>query len=392
MVTFQEFVERARKVHGNNCEYFEDEFVKMSVNTKMWCNIHKLYFWQRPDSHANGKGTIGCPECVKIKAQSGNQRKLQKNKETFFKEAPIIHQDKYEYFEENYKDRATHMQIWCKKCQKFFPQSPECHLRGQGCPSCGSTRSNQLRFDLAKKNFFAKMFTMHEKDYIFDKFEYKGANIDGKLWCVSCNKYIWMSPSSLLSGQNCYDCSLKRVAKEKRNRYGKVFKPKYYQKYPNGYDLSQFIYLGSDVKGIAICEKHGEFLITPSDLLRGYNCPDCSKSKGEIQLKIILHSLGIKFIEQAPLNRTKGYNYRFDFYLPDYDLYIEYQGIQHYEPVKFFGGWKGFFSQYMKDQYKRDWCERNKHNLLEIKYTNFDKMKSIIKRKLKAIDKKKEKI
>jgi len=45
------------------------------------------------------------------------------------------------------------------------------------------------------------------------------------------------------------------------------------------YDYSKFIYVNNHTKGIVICSKHGEFLITPSTHLIGVGCPNCSKQK-----------------------------------------------------------------------------------------------------------------
>ena len=58
----------------------------------------------------------------------------------------------------------------------------------------------------------------------------------------------------------------------------------------------------------------------------------------------------------------------YDFYLPDYNLLIEYQGIQHKEPVIFFGGDKALRSQQARDRIKREYALSHNINLLEIWY------------------------
>lgn len=65
-----------------------------------------------------------------------------------------------------------------------------------------------------------------------------------------------------------------------------------------------------------------------------------------------------------------------DFYLPDYDLYIEYNGEQHYHPIKHFGGENKLESQKRNDNLKRSLL---KNKLLEIPYTCFDKIEQILK-------------
>ena len=59
---------------------------------------------------------------------------------------------------------------------------------------------------------------------------------------------------------------------------------------------------------------------------------------------------------------------RFDFYLPNYNLCIEYDGIQHFKPVDIFGGEEGFKVQLIKDKIKDDYCKNNNINILRIPY------------------------
>lgn len=59
----------------------------------------------------------------------------------------------------------------------------------------------------------------------------------------------------------------------------------------------------------------------------------------------------------------------FDFYLPEYNLCIEFQGIQHFQPVPYFGGQEKFGYYCKHDDIKREWCSKPENpNLLEITY------------------------
>ena len=57
-----------------------------------------------------------------------------------------------------------------------------------------------------------------------------------------------------------------------------------------------------------------------------------------------------------------------DFYLPDYNLFIEYDGIQHYMPVEYFGGKLQFDKQQKRDSILEGYCSKNSIKLLVIKY------------------------
>lgn len=69
----------------------------------------------------------------------------------------------------------------------------------------------------------------------------------------------------------------------------------------------------------------------------------------------------------------------FDFYLPDINTYIEYQGEQHFHPVEYFGGEEHFIKQQQNDNIKQEWCEKNQYTLLSISYIDFNSIEEILK-------------
>lgn len=108
---------------------------------------------------------------------------------------------------------------------------------------------------------------------------------------------------------------------------------------------------------------------TPSDILRGKGCPQCRESILEKKTRLWLDSHSISY------ERCKKFDYcidqrqlSYDFYVPDHNLNIECQGIQHYEPVDYFGGEKAFEIQQRHDAIKRKYCVDNNIELLEIPY------------------------
>ena len=57
-----------------------------------------------------------------------------------------------------------------------------------------------------------------------------------------------------------------------------------------------------------------------------------------------------------------------DFYLPEYNIGIECQGIQHYEPIEYFGGEKKFKEQVKRDELKKKLCTEHGINIEYINY------------------------
>ena len=97
--------------------------------------------------------------------------------------------------------------------------------------------------------------------------------------------------------------------------------------------------------------------------LRGTGCPKCCQSKGEKQITKLLLEKNINFISQYKINIDSNINSSgnafIDFYLPDYNTFIEYNGEQHYIAKEFFGGKLGLEQQQKRDSYVRNYCNIN---------------------------------
>ena len=137
------------------------------------------------------------------------------------------------------------------------------------------------------------------------------------------------------------------------------------------YDYSQALYKHLKNKIKIICPVHGMFEQIPDNHLQGKGCPLCHSSKGELAIKNHLDNSNITYTLQKLFDGCKGKIRKlpFDFYLPDHNLCIEFQGIQHYEPVHYWGGEDVFKRNQLNDSIKRQFCISNNIKLLEIPYT-----------------------
>ena len=112
-----------------------------------------------------------------------------------------------------------------------------------------------------------------------------------------------------------------------------------------------------------------EFYITTRLLITRGKCPYCKSSRGETLVRDILNKLNIDFIEQYRDHNCKyKLKLSFDFYLPEYNTIIEYQGLQHYRYVPSFQSGKVFKEGQIRDDIKRKYCKDNNINLIEIPY------------------------
>lgn len=99
----------------------------------------------------------------------------------------------------------------------------------------------------------------------------------------------------------------------------------------------------------------------------------CLKSKGELLIGQVLRELNIEFEQQKYFADLVGETtfLKFDFYLPQNNICIEYQGEQHYYPIAYFGGDKNFILQQKYDQLKEEYCKKHNIRLLKIPYYDF---------------------
>lgn len=114
----------------------------------------------------------------------------------------------------------------------------------------------------------------------------------------------------------------------------------------------------------------------------------CRNSKGEKKIEDYLRNNNIQYERQKTFDGCKNQiNLRFDFYLPKYDMCIEYDGIQHFQPVDFAG--KGnewakdrFLETQENDKLKDEYCLAHKIKIVRIPYTDFDNIEMILREKL----------
>lgn len=133
------------------------------------------------------------------------------------------------------------------------------------------------------------------------------------------------------------------------------------------------------------CSECGyEWIASINNRVKGRGCPRCKQSKGEKKIREWLSKNSIKFIQeydQFPNLLSKNGNpLRFDFYLPDYNYCIEYDGEFHYKKLY---DEQNFETQKYNDMLKNRYCKRYKIYLLRIPYWNFNDIETILDKNLR---------
>jgi hypothetical protein len=236
-----------------------------------------------------------------------------------------------------------------------------------------------------KKNnleeFIYRSNEVHNKYYDYSKFNYINSAIKSTVICPVHGEFE-ISANHHIQGTKCRKCAYmtRKTRKFDQNHFinlCQIMHNKYY-------DYSDVVYVNSRTKIIIICPSHGRFEQKADSHLRGNGCKICNQSLGEKEIEKTLDKLSIKFIREKKFEECfNKLCLPFDFYLIDYNLCIEFDGIQHFKPLKFFGEEDGFNSIKKNDEIKNKYCFNNGIDLLRIPYLKIKEIEKIIKIKLK---------
>lgn len=294
------------------------------------------------------------------------------NNDIFINLSNKIHNFKYDYSLVNYITNNKKVEIVCPE-HGIFLQRPDVHLRGGGCTKC-VLKFNSEKYRQTVEDFIKKSNKIHNFKYDYSLVEYINNKTKVNIVCP-IHGIFTQEPRSHLNKSGCPKCDISH----KSNNVD--FISKSINKHGDTYIYTNVNYINATTKISLICKKHGEFLITPNNHLSGKGCPICKESTGERNIRLFLDENNIKYIRQKKFNECRNKkNLLFDFYLPDYNLCIEYNGEQHYKKFRFEKNNERLFERILRDNIKKDFCIKNDIKLLIIKYNEniIDKIKNVI--------------
>ena len=340
------FINKAKVIHNSKYDYSKTMFNGIKNKIKIICPIHGE-FEQTPHHHVTRKQ--GCPKC----RYTNISKKTRGCVKSFINKAKLIHGDKYDYSLVEYVNRKTKVKIICQ-IHGIFEQEPHNHINGQECGKCHGLHKTSV-------DFITQAKLIHGDKYGYSLVEYVNRKTKVKIICTKHGEFKQLSYAHLF-GQGCPKCTGLNKTTDEFISDAKLI-------HNNKYNYSLVNYKSSKKKIIIKCYKHGEFEQIPNDHLRGKGCPICRESKGEEEIRQYLIENKIKYIKQYTFNGCKNINkLPFDFYLPDYNTCIEYDGIQHFKPIEHFGGNIGFLKLKQNDSIKANFCLKNNISLIRISY------------------------
>lgn len=381
-MTKEEFIEKANKVHGvGRYDYSEVDYKGSKIDVWIICHEHDepYRFPQTPNAHLSGEGCLLCG------IKSAHEKRKLTLKE-FIKESNEIHgEGRYDYSKVKYINYNTTVLIICHKHDESYEfwQSPSDHLDGHGCKLCG-IKSAHEKTKMTLEEFINESNKIHgEGRYDYSKVNYINNSTEVIIICPNHDiPYEFkQKPNEHLQGHGCKICGNIQCHEKQKLTLEEFIEQANEVQGIGRYDYSKVKYVNNKTEVIIICPNYKEpyeFPQKPNNHLNGEGCPLCRSraSKGESDIRNWLINNDIEFEQQKRFDDCRNINtLPFDFYLPQYNLCIEFDGEQHFIPkafkskVTYDEKLENLKSIQFRDGIKTDYCKNNNINFLRIKYT-----------------------
>lgn len=331
------------------------EYRGAKTKTTHHCSIHDIYWEATPSRILGG---AGCCECMKEKIGFAHR----KTHEQYVDEVKKINPNIVvlgQYLGANIP--TLHK---CLIHNVEWMSYPVSILHGGGCYECGIEKlKNQKTKN--HKQYVDELASVNPNIIAIDTYIDALTPILHK--CLIDGYEWYAAPANILFGKGCPKCA------------GNARKT--HDEYVNEVSMinSNIIVIGKYINATTpILHKckidNNEWYARPDDILHGRGCPRCNDSKGEKTICKWLNNHYILYEPQMLFNDCKDkQSLPFDFYLPDLNICIEYDGIQHFEPIDFAGKGKEWAKKQLEyiqrhDDIKNNYCANNNIKLLRIPY------------------------
>jgi len=301
------FYEKANVVHGHIYRYDLSTYRNHSSPMSIFCKLHGV-FYMSPNNHLAGQG---CPKC-------GRLRRNRLTTEEFIRKAKLVHGDTYTYCSTIYgRNSHENVVITCSLHGDFL-QSPNKHLQGHGCQSCG----NYGAIPDTVEGFIKKAEHVHHSKYLYTDVKYVSSKRKITIICPEHGRFRQL-PNNHLVGSGCPSCALVSSSLKQRMTQAE-FEDKARSMHKSTYSYGTYSGMANSIE--IICPEHGSFFIIRAEdhLYKKRGCSRCNQSHQQQQVRELLDSLGILYKENV---RTIIPPYELDFYIPDSNLAIEINGL-----------------------------------------------------------------
>jgi Uncharacterized protein conserved in bacteria len=255
-------------------------------------------------------------------------------------------------------------------CGKTYETRATNFITGARCPYCGGTlKLTHTEFVNRVKSLVGDEYTMLS--------HYVNMMSNIRMRHNLCGTEFIMHAQNFIDGSRCPQCS--ELHRPTPDEFRQVIA-----------DLvgDDYTVLGDYVKATEpIKMRHNkcnrEFMVEPCAFKNGSRCPRCRESKGERAIYDYLTEHEIMFEQQWQIHIAgRKAPLRADFYLEQQNLVIEFDGIQHYQAVDFFGGEKALRDNQERDRLKDEWCKAHHIDVWRIRYDQKDRLTNLLEARL----------
>lgn len=414
-ITREEYINKLAIVNPN-IELI-GELYNMGTKTMHHCLKHDVYWETLPSTMLKGSG---CKKCCGEKIS----KKLTKSKDEFLHQLSQINTEIQLVGE--YIDTRTLTSFYCSKHDYTWETTPDSVLHGHYCKYCGYKKNalsrtktqEQYEKDVAKINPNIKVIgkyinnnieILHQcliDNYIWNV---KPANILSGKGCPMCSGHITLThdeyvdklfqcnpklevideyvnastpilhrcrihdiifkpyPYTVLKGSGCYYCGIEKQTQTSRKTHEQYVED-LFKINPDIEVIGE--YINSSTPILHQCKLDGyQWLAKPANILIGKGCPMCNETNGERQIRQWCEANNIEYIFQKRFDDCRDNKpLPFDFYLPKQNTCIEYDGLQHFQSIEYFGGEEHFKMCQRHDKIKNEYCQNNNIELIRITY------------------------
>lgn len=293
--------------------------------------------------------------------------------EIFQEKLNKTHNNKFTLLSE-YINCDTKTKIKCNKCGYEWWTKPKIMVRTKnptGCPKC----SNHIKITTESFKKYINEITNGEYKLLGI---YEKENIKTEIYHNKCKKSYLVRPNDFQQGYRCPYCSHPHSKKSNDEFLQEVFKL-----VGNEYSiLSKYNGCNNKIKFLHNKCKN-TFWTKPTNFLsNGTRCPFCIESKNSKVIKFIksvLDKKNIKYICECKLDNLK-YKRKLvvDLYLSDIDLYIEFDGEQHFKHTMLFQSDYEFNEYRKRDLVKNKYFIEKELSLLRLDNSNYGKFTYIL--------------
>nr|DAW53587.1 MAG TPA: restriction enzyme [Caudoviricetes sp.] len=265
-----------------------------------------------------------------------------------------------------YINNYTKLKVRCS-CGNIYEAAPSTLRKGHKCMKCSG--NNKITLDIVQKErpdlFIVEVVNAYNIYYL----------------CPTCGtkcktSYSWLTNKDVSKRtKGCIKCHTSRLAKSKFST-----KEELQKKCPDIEILGEYVDSYTPIEYRCRCgEIHKS---KPQHLTQGKRCGHCKRYTGEEVIKDFLNSNSISYIKQYRFKDCRDkLPLPFDFYLPDYNMCIEYDGLQHFEQRK---GWTDLSEVQLHDSIKTNYCKSNNITLLRISYRQLSEIQDILTETFKS--------